>query len=136
MKVNMKGRGWRIAVGVAVPALLMAGAAFLYIFKFGPPCPIYSLMGVYCPGCGGGRACVALLHGDMLGAFGYNPMFILLLPFVAYYAVKVYIAYVFGKDILPFPKIGMKTALSLVAAVLLFTVLRNIPIEPFTYLAP
>lgn len=136
MKLDLRSRGWRIAVGIAVPAAVAAGAIFLYFFKAGPPCPIYALSGIYCPGCGAGRACVALLHGDVLGALNYNPLFMLMLPFFAYYALKVYIAYVFGKDALPFPKVGWGIAVAVVAAVLLFWVLRNIRLEPFIYLSP
>ena len=53
-----------------------------------------------------------------------------------YYLIKVYIAYVFGKDILPFFKIDTKLAIGLLVVILLYWVLRNIPVKPFTYLAP
>ena len=136
MKLDFRSLPWRIAVGVAVPAAVLTGALFLYAFRMGPPCPIYAVSGIYCIGCGAGRACVSLLHGDLLGAMDYNLLFVLMLPFVAYFGVKVYISYVFGRDILPFPKIKLWVALVIVAVVVVFGVRRNVPIQPLSYLAP
>ena len=43
-----------------------------------PACPVRSLTGWWCPGCGLTRATHHLMHGDVLGALRYNA----LLPFV------------------------------------------------------
>ncbi|WP_152363462.1 DUF2752 domain-containing protein [Microlunatus speluncae] len=40
----------------------------------GLPCPLRLLTGWECPLCGGTRLGSALLHGDLAGAFGYNPV--------------------------------------------------------------
>jgi hypothetical protein len=40
----------------------------------GLPCPFRALTGWNCPLCGGTRMGDALLHGDVLAAFGYNPL--------------------------------------------------------------
>lgn len=135
-KLNFKSRACRITVAVAVPLILIAGAAFLYIYKWGPSCMMHSLTGIYCAGCGAGRASVALLHGDLLMAIDHNLLFVAVLPFVAYYLVKVYISYCFGKDILPFFKMNFVSGIIILAVIVVFTVLRNIPIAPFNYLAP
>lgn len=34
---------------------------------------------IYCPGCGGSRAAIALLHGDFIQSFKYNPVTFLFL---------------------------------------------------------
>ncbi len=136
MKFDFRSRGVRIFVGIAIPLLLLVGALFLYFVQSGPPCVLHKLTGIYCPGCGVGRMCVSLLHGDILAALDYNLLFALLLPFLLYYLLKLYIAYVFGKDALPFFKLNKWGAIALLSVILLFTVLRNIPLFPFSYLAP
>ena len=134
-RMDLRSKRMSIAVGAAVPVAILFGALFLYFFESGPGCIFYRLTGLYCAGCGMGRAVVALLHLDVLGALGQNPLAVLLLPFVAYYCLKLYISYVFGKDILPFFKIGKAGAIALTAAVIAFWILRNIPVVPFEYLA-
>nr|WP_024837284.1 DUF2752 domain-containing protein [Clostridium sp. 12(A)] len=44
------------------------------ILKFGPPCLFQSLTGLYCPGCGGTRAVLSLLSGDLRMSFQYHPL--------------------------------------------------------------
>ena len=126
----------RIFVGIAMPLIFIAGAVFLYIFKQGPGCAFYNLTGIYCPGCGLGRATVALLHLNIPLAFRNNPVMVLLLPVLFYYFLKQYIAFVFDKDLLPFFEITTPMAVVLAVVIVLFWILRNIPIAPFTYLAP
>lgn len=43
-------------------------------------CPFRRLTGWDCPFCGGQRMLYALLHGDVMGAFGYNPLLFLCSP--------------------------------------------------------
>lgn len=38
-----------------------------------PPCVFHSLTGLYCPGCGGTRACRLLLSGHIFQSFWYHP---------------------------------------------------------------
>lgn len=38
------------------------------------PCAFYGLTGLYCPGCGGTRAVLSLLHGQFFKAFFYHPV--------------------------------------------------------------
>ncbi len=47
-----------------------------------PPCPVYSLSGWKCPGCGSQRAAHALLNGELGSAWSFNPLFVLVLPYL------------------------------------------------------
>ena len=36
-------------------------------------CVVHKLLGIYCPGCGGTRAVIALLHGELLKSAWFHP---------------------------------------------------------------
>ena len=44
------------------------------MFRQGFPCLFQMITGYYCPGCGGTRATVFLLHGDILKSVQYHPL--------------------------------------------------------------
>ena len=114
--------------------LLVLGAAACIVLLLVPPgsphakwlpkCMFYHVTGLYCPGCGATRALSAMLHGDMKASLHNNLLLFPLLALIAVLIVK--------------PEISLKrpVAVAIVAVVLLFTILRNIPAAPFTYLAP
>ncbi len=127
----------RIAIGVGVPlcAVMLAFACF-YIQNT-PPCIFYEVTGLYCAGCGAGRSLLALLRGDFYAAFRFQPLMFILLPFVSYYCLKQYIAFVFQRDVLPFPRVKSSSVGIIVLIIIIaFWILRNIPIFPFDLLAP
>lgn len=132
----LKKRAVRITLGVLLPT----GAVLLAVFvKAGlrVPCVFHEVTGLYCTGCGATRAVLALLRLDIVSALGHNVLFVLFLPAAAYYLLKVYIKYVFCRDVLPFPKeCTYRVGLALGIVIIAFTVLRNIPVYPFTLLAP
>ena len=51
----------------------------------GMPCIIHSVLHIYCPGCGGTRAVLALLQGQFLESLVYNPAVLLGILLVLYY---------------------------------------------------
>ena len=56
---------------------LVAGALFYYVLLPQlslPPCVLYTYFGLYCPGCGGTRAFISLLHGHFLQSLWYHPL--------------------------------------------------------------
>ena len=92
--------------------------------KWLPKCMFHQLTGLYCPGCGATRALSAMLHGDVKASLHNNLLLFPLLALIAFMIIK--------------PGISLKrpVAFTIIAVVLLFTILRNIPVAPFTYLAP
>src|SRR5918998_6939019 len=68
----------RFAAGAGIAAL-GAGSFFVWYFNpsnvnFFPVCPLYSMTGIACPGCGLTRGFHALFHGDVLTALDYNAL--------------------------------------------------------------
>jgi hypothetical protein len=120
--------------------VLPLGALVLYTYppdttEWYPPCPTYDWAGLYCPGCGTGRGCYALLHGQFLQALAYNPLAMLVLPFLIVWAVRQAWTALRGSPP-PGVFLSVRVRWAFVALVFVFAVLRNIPAYPFTLLAP
>lgn len=63
--------------GIFLGISIVAGALFYYVLL--PhlslrPCVLYTYFGLYCPGCGGTRAFISLLHGHFLQSLWYHPL--------------------------------------------------------------
>jgi hypothetical protein len=97
-----------------------------------PTCLVKLSTGFDCPGCGGTRAFWYLLHGNLPAAARSHLLAVFAFPFLIY----MYIAWagnlVFKKK-LPMLRIAPKTISIFIAVWAVFTVLRNIPIAPFTW---
>jgi len=133
--------GARGVVKLAIVAGGVGTAGFL-LFNFNPalapfypPCPFHLLSGLYCPGCGSLRACHKLLHGNLRGAFGLNPLLVVALPFIAYSFIS-HASVALGKRPLPAPFIRPVWIWLLFWLIMAFWVLRNLPYYPFSLLAP
>lgn len=100
-----------------------------------PPCPLHYLTGWYCPGCGSLRAIHALLHADLMQAWAMNPLTVLLLPFIAYGLASEAVIQFRGRP-LPQPTMSALQIRTLCAVIVLFGVLRNLPLHPLNLLAP
>lgn len=56
---------------------IVAGALFTYVplpHISLPDCVLYTYFGLYCPGCGGTRAVISLLHGHPLKSLWQHPL--------------------------------------------------------------
>jgi len=103
----------------------------LTLFK----CPFNLLTGLYCPGCGSTRSLHHLLNGRLFTAFSFNPMLMILLPFLLFHFIRKGINSFRGRPTPLFLK-NPKMAWALFGFMMLFWILRNIPLYPFTFLAP
>ena len=135
-KASMPKRCFALAfLGVMVAALIClwlfdpAGSA-LY-----PPCLFHALTGLHCPGCGTGRALHQLLHGHVAAAFRLNPLMMTMTPFMAYASLSYVILGIRGRGL---PEIALSSRVTrlLLGIVIAFWILRNIPLYPFSLLAP
>ncbi len=121
-------------------AMATGGLALTYIFDPSEPglfpiCPFFGLTGWHCPGCGTLRAVHQLMHGNVGAAFGYNPFTMLALPAIIYsLAMGALRAYAMLAP--PQVFIPARWIWALLAAILSFWLLRNLPFGPFPILAP
>ncbi len=126
---------------ILIPAFAMV-ALMLFLFDpatydFYPQCPFNAWTGLYCPGCGTLRAISRLLHGDLPGAFGYNPFSTVVIPLTGLFLMVSRLSGGFRS----IPE-GVRYRMAawggqiLFLMVLVFWVARNIPLAPFSMLAP
>ncbi|HJB46016.1 MAG TPA: DUF2752 domain-containing protein [Candidatus Mediterraneibacter surreyensis] len=134
-----ENRKFRIALALCAGAAAAVGALYLYHhdpYSYPLPCLFYLLTGLYCPGCGAGRACYSILHLRFADAFCYNPLMTVLLPLIGIYIVVRGLDWVItGRNHVD-SKISVRFLVAILTAVIVYGVLRNIPAFPFTLLAP
>ena len=111
------------------------GASYLFIFDpgktgFFPACPFRTLTGFTCPGCGSTRGLHRLLHGDVIGAFEFNPLMVVALPFLLYALVRYTNAALRGRPV-ERHLLNVKYIWALLFVIVGFWVYRNTPWYPF-----
>jgi hypothetical protein len=130
-------RAWIAGSGLCAVLLL----AFI-LYRLGPfatifpECFFHRFTGLDCPGCGMTRAVHAALHGRLAEAFRFNPVGIFLFPAALLGIGLELIGWVRGKP-LPFRfRAGGRWGWGIAITLLVFWVLRNIPVWPCTLLSP
>lgn len=126
------------ALGVFV--LLSAGVALVLFYfdprqyHFYPICFFHQATGLLCPGCGVLRGMHQLLHGHLAEAFRFNPMLVASLPFLSWFGAKLALQTARRQPL----SVGLRPAWLwlILAAVLVVSVLRNLPGAPFAMLRP
>lgn len=134
-----KDRKWRAGFAAAAVILAFSGAGYLYFhnpYSYPIPCLFHVLTGLYCPGCGAGRACYSILHLRFRDAFCYNPLMTVLLPFIALYLVTRALDWVVTGGNHVDGKISVKVLVWVLVGIMIYGILRNIPVFPFELLAP
>ncbi len=100
---------------------------------FGSGCVLRALTGFDCPGCGGTRAFWYLRHGNVPQAARHHVIFTFAVPFLVYAYAAWSAERMFGVR-LPKLRIGPKAIAGFLVAWAVFSVLRNLPWAPFTWL--
>lgn len=134
------GRGVPLLTGASV----LAAVAYLAVTDPYRPgahlvCPVLALTGWYCAGCGAQRAVHSLAHGDLVAAWGMNPLLVVLAP-VAVVAWLRWLAHAGRPDLssgagargraaarAPAGSGSGRVAWLLLTVVVLFAVGRNLP---------
>lgn len=114
------------AMLVAVEFLKPGHSPFL------PGCLFYRFTGFLCPGCGTTRALYLLLHGQPLAALHENALAVFLLPVL----IHDIAAMIIGKWRPLAARLSGKQIWIFLAVVVLFAVVRNLPLTIFDCLRP
>ncbi len=127
---------------VHVAAIAASSLACMVLYLFDPSdggyplCPFRAVTGLYCPGCGTLRCLHALLHLDLRSALDHNALTVLFVPMLVVAWLSVGFAGIRGRH--P-PLVGTAphwAGWALGIGFGLFWILRNVPVEPFSWMAP
>jgi hypothetical protein len=133
----MKGNWKRWFPFLPLAAVAGLGAmAILFTFNplttsFYPRCLLHAYTGLDCPGCGSLRALHEASHGNIIEALRLNPLLFLFAPMIGYIAGRPLLEEYLQRP-LPELKIRPWAGWLLVGLVIAFTILRNLPIAPFS----
>lgn len=122
-------------------AILLLGVLLLYFFwspseySFFPKCPLHSLTGIYCPGCGSQRAMHQIIHGNIIEGLRHNYLIALLAAVLLYQAILFVMHKLYNKSFYNILHQSLTIKIILVL-ILAFWLLRNLRYYPFTELAP
>lgn len=133
---NLSKERLKRAIIIAYPTILIVLLIIVLVyskcvFDTGVVCPLNKILGWECPGCGGTRMAVSLLHLEFYQAFRYNPFVFITLPILGIVYTWQTIKFIFQNQ----TSVWLDKFL-IIYAILLITygVIRNIGI--FSWLQP
>jgi hypothetical protein len=120
---------------VLIWLILAVGSTYRFIFEPGKSggflvCPFYALTGFACPGCGTTRGLHQLLHGNVVAAFRFNPLMMVMLPLLLFALIRHTYAVMRGRPIRG-NQLNANYIWLLFFVVLSFWIFRNTPLYPF-----
>lgn len=134
-----------VKAGVLAVGATLLGIAGTVLATFPPTelsfyakCQLHSVTGLHCPGCGMTRFASAALRGDLSQAAAYNAVGVVGVPVVGVWASQQVWAWLWGVSPRRWfsPKWHSRVTAAFLAVLAVFFVLRNVPVEPLTLLAP
>lgn len=119
--------------------VLLLGVIFMYAIWYlsyslannGYECQIYKYFHIYCAGCGGTRMIKSLIEGDIYQAFRWNPLAVVITPFILCTTIWQAVEYIVYNKIF---KWADKFLIGVLVVSIIYTVLRNI--SQFEWLKP
>lgn len=118
-----------VAGSGAVAYIDPAKASFL------PVCPLFTLTGLACPGCGLTRGFHALFNGDIITALDFNFLIPIWAVVFGWILISLMVVAIRGRGLAMWPlKPGFLWTFMIVLVA--FGVLRNLPFYPLTILYP
>ena len=132
----MKKRGYVLLIDAALMVLVCALViGWDSLAQLLPSCPIKERLGIYCVGCGGTRFVYHLIHGRPWIAFQNNPYLFIFAIYAVISVVAMNVYLITGRKVHS-RIVNKKWMWFWIASGVVFFVLRNIPIFPFSCLAP
>lgn len=101
-----------------------------------PVCLFHKFTGLHCPFCGSTRALQVFLEGDFLEALNYNIFLIFILPILLIFIFQEWFFFISSYRFKCINKFNSKIIKFLFILGVIFFILRNIPLYPFSLLAP
>ena len=143
MAVNSQRLTWQMRIPLLL-LLTLGGAVFLGLVASNPPgehsyyprCQFHQFTGWHCPGCGSTRALHSFLNGQIHQALAYNSLAFVVIPTLAVAFVQSVLAWNRRELVNPEAPRRRFWKQCLVILVVAFGVLRNLPWEPFVWMAP
>src|SRR3989339_76302 len=137
-KIVASGTSKMTEKSTATGLIILVSIAVIVLFYFAPgeggiypPCPTHYLTNFSCPGCGSLRALHNLLHGNIKEAFFFNPLMVMVLPFLTVWFLLYVLKSIFAVKL---PEVKLKPAIwwLIISCIILFMILRNLSFYPFT----
>lgn len=110
-----------LVLGIGLAYALFCGLTGWYL-----PCPFHAVTGLWCPGCGVSRMCMALLRLDLPAAWRWNPALMVLTVPLGILLARLAGAYVRQGRTRP-TWAEQAVIWAMAAFLLVFGVLRNLP---------
>lgn len=139
MPLSIKHKKILIGVSILLGCVVLVSLYYIYNPQgnlYFIPCPFHYTTGLHCPGCGSQRAIHQLLHLNIWDAFLLNPLLVLSIPLVGIALVIKIWNYYFNTSYTFLILNNRYFVKGYLITVVVFWVLRNIPIYPFNVLAP
>ncbi|HQX55291.1 MAG TPA: DUF2752 domain-containing protein [Pyrinomonadaceae bacterium] len=129
----------RILAGAGASAIAVGSALVAYFdptkISVLPICPLFSVTGIACPGCGLTRGFHALFHGDIISAIDFNLLVPVWAVIFAYVVLSLSLLSIRGRGLRMWVT-DPKFLWGFLIVLVIFGILRNIPVYPLTFLFP